>query len=55
MADSTTIKLIEEKIKLVEAAGFGEVIVKVKNGAAYRVVVSDDILLEHGRLDKKSQ
>ena len=53
MPDSATIKLIEEKIKFIEAQGFGEVIIKVKNGVAYRVVVSDDILLEQRGLDKR--
>jgi len=46
MLDTATIKLIEEKIKLVEAQGFGEVIIKVKNGAVYRIIPSFDILIE---------
>jgi len=53
MADSATIKLIEEKIKLVEAEGFGEVIIKVKNGVVYRVIKTDDFLIEKRGLDKR--
>jgi len=41
-----TIKLIEEKIKLVKAEGFGEVIIKIKNGAIYRIVSTVDELLD---------
>ena len=48
MLDTATIKLIEEKIKLVEAQGFGEVIIKIKNGRVYRVISSiDTIILQH--------
>lgn len=45
MAEIATIKLIEEKIKLVEAQGFGEVIIKIKNGAVWRVINSVDTLI----------
>ena len=51
MAETATIKLIEEKIKLVEAQGFGEITIKIKNGAVYRVIHSLDTLVER-KLDK---
>ena len=55
MAETATIKLIEEKIKLVEAQGFGEVIIKIKNGAVWRVLDTVDTILPLGKgkaLDK---
>ena len=55
MADTATIKLIEEKIKLVEAEGFGEVIVKVKNGVVYRIIRTDDLLIGNVGLDKSAK
>jgi len=45
MPDTATIKLIEEKLKLVEAQGFGEVIIKIKNGSVWRIISSFDILV----------
>ena len=45
MPDTATIKLIEDKIKLVEAQGFGEVIIKIKNGRVYRVISSIDTII----------
>jgi hypothetical protein len=51
MADTTTIKLIEEKIKFVEAQGFGEVTVKVKNGYPWRLIVTCDTIIEEKPLE----
>ena len=55
MTDSATIKLIEDKIQRVEAEGFGEVIVKIKNGWIYRILVTTDMLIENPVLDNKSK
>ena len=46
--ETTTLQLIEEEIKTVEAQGFGEVIVKIKNGAVYRVIHTVDKILDKG-------
>ncbi len=46
MADVHTLKMIEAKIELVESEGFGEVNIKIKNGAVYRVINSVDTLVE---------
>ena len=37
---------VKSRIETVEAEGFGEVIVKVKNGVAYRVIHSVDTMLD---------
>lgn len=46
MADTHTMKMIEEKIDLVEAEGFGEVDIKIKNGVVYRVLHTVDKILD---------
>lgn len=53
--DDHTRAMIEHKIELVEAAGFGEVNIKIKNGAVYRVINSVDTLVDQNcseKLDK---
>ena len=53
MADSHTLKMIEHKIDLVLEAGYGEVVVKIKNGYVYRVPHTIDTYIEKPELDKK--
>ncbi|KKN60872.1 hypothetical protein LCGC14_0527430 [marine sediment metagenome] len=53
MTDTHTLKMIEHKIDLVEAEGFGEIRVKIRNGAVYQVIKSDSTYVEKERLDKK--
>lgn len=48
MADIITIKFIEDKIKFVEAEGFGEVTIKIKNGAIWRVINTIDTIVKNG-------
>jgi len=52
MPTISTIKLIEDKIQLIENEGFGEIIIKVRNGIVWRVISSVDILLDKQPLDK---
>ena len=40
------LKLIEEKVNLVEAEHFGEVIIKVKNGVVYRIISTVDEIVD---------
>lgn len=41
-------ELIEESVGKVKAHGFGEVVVKIKNGAVYRILAMTDTMLIHG-------
>ena len=51
--DDHTKAMIEHKIDLVEAEGFGEVNIKIKNGAVYLVTKSDQTYIE--KLDKQKK
>jgi len=53
MLDTNTIKLIEEKIKLIEAEGFGEVIIESENGRTWRVTRSIDTIIDELQLEEK--
>ncbi len=55
MADEHTMKMIEHKIDLVEAEGFGEIRIKIKNGAVYLVTKSDSEYIKKPELDKKER
>ena len=46
MADTATMNFIKEKVELVEAHGFGEVTIKIRNGAVWRVLDTIDTILE---------
>lgn len=48
------IPFIEAKLKQVMDEGFGEVVVKVKNGVVYRIVTTTDVLLCHD-IDKDTK
>lgn len=54
MADNRTMAMIEQKIDLVEAEGFGEVNIKIKNGAVYLVTKSDSTYIDK-KLDMKDK
>ncbi|KKN29346.1 hypothetical protein LCGC14_0845070 [marine sediment metagenome] len=51
MTDAHTMTMIQNKIEIVEAEGFGEVNIKIKNGAVYLVTKSDSTYIEN-KLDK---
>lgn len=56
MVDNHTMKMIELKIELVEAEGFGGVDIQIKNGAVYLVTKSDKTYIEQvkcTKLDRK--
>ncbi len=53
MANKHTMKMIEAKIDLVEAAGFGEVNIKIKNSAVYRALHTIDTYVGKPELDKE--
>jgi|GEM_PF-5611021 len=55
MTDSTTFLYIKKQVEKVESSGFGEVSIKIKNGAVYRVVSSVDSLFDKPHLDKCSK
>jgi len=40
------LELIAEKIKAVKESGFGEVRILIKNGAIYRIMATEDELVE---------
>ena len=44
--DTVTAKLIKEKVEIVEAEGFGEVIIKIQNGAVWRILHTIDKRLD---------
>jgi hypothetical protein len=45
-----TLEKIKNKIKDVESEGFGEVVIKIKNGAVCRILKTDDELID--KVDK---
>ena len=47
MVDTATLEFIKAKIHLVEASGFGDVAVFVKNGVVYRVRTTADEIVEN--------
>lgn len=50
--DTETLEFIKKEIEKIEAKGFGEVVVKVKNGYIFRLLVTEDTLFE-GKILKK--
>lgn len=46
MTDAAIIEQIERTVKTVEAHGFGEVVIKIRNGNCYRILCVYDTLLE---------
>ncbi len=46
MADVHTLAMIQKRIESVESEGFGEVNIKIKNGAVYRVINSVDTYVD---------
>lgn len=55
MVDAHTMAMIEHKLDLVLAEGFGEVNIKIKNGAVYLVTKSDSEYIEKQKLDNTSK
>ncbi len=53
--DDHTRAMIDAKVDLVEAAGHGEVVIKIKNGYVYRVPHTIDTYIEKPKLDKTSK
>lgn len=39
-----------QKVNAVKAGGFGEVRILVKNGAIYRILVTEEELLKHNKI-----
>lgn len=56
MPDTDTFNLIKEKLKAIEVHGYGEVTIKVRNGLVYRILQTEDTVIEpdsNGSLDRK--
>ena len=47
MTDKITLDEIKESIEKVEARGFGEVVVKIKNGYVHRIIETIDTILDN--------
>jgi len=45
---------IDKRITQVEASGHGEVTIKVRNGYVWRILTTEDDLMENGREDKEA-
>lgn len=43
--DKETLELIKKNIEEIEAGGHGEVVVKIKNGFVFRILITQDKLL----------
>ncbi len=50
-AEQAELEKIKQKVNAVKAGGFGEVRIPVKNGAIYRILVTEEELLKHDKIE----
>lgn len=48
--EQAELEKIMQKVNAVKAGGFGEVRILVKNGAIYRILVTEEELLKHNKI-----
>jgi hypothetical protein len=47
MSKNDELEIIEQKLNSIKDSGFGEIRVVVRNGTVYRILSTEDELLEH--------